>query len=384
MYSFFFAISAVNNKIIDGTKKRYMNSENHDINDKKLQPSDIIEKFENGETIEKDELLPFVKENNGIVKSWIRDHDALMVEYNRKFIVFQEDDKDVIKKFEQLLSEEERTNCNNLTNALIDVHGTFVYFKHIERLYNKRANKNKNGILTFLPTNMPHGWIASYGKDIQTRVNKQSKIINQIMEYISEKALKENHKVNVKIKGCSYGNLPAALYCKQLVENVDNINIENLVLTYPARQFGWHANIKDIVETVKSINPEAGKKISQATIIGNENQSTVSRLAHPVENADRLAIMLGKLENFAVNVKIHQDNEKYKKTVYDKDKNTHNYSERPELNIPLLVAITILTAGIGAYYYYNRYKQQVKRHYICNDVNSSLTDIVQPQKHVFL
>ena len=231
---------------------------------------------------------------------------------------------------------------------------------------------------------MPHGWIASYGKDIQTRVNKQSKIINQIMEYISEKALKENHKVNVKIKGCSYGNLPAALYCKQLVENVDNINIENLVLTYPARQFGWHANIKDIVETVKSINPEAGKKISQATIMGDENQSTVSWLAHPVENADRLAIMLGKLENFAVNVKIHQDNEKYKKTVYDKDKNTHNYSERPELNIPLLVAITILTAGIGTYYYYNRYKQQVKRHYICNDVNSSLTDIVQPQKHVFL
>ena len=384
MYSFFFAISAVNNKIIDGTKKRYMNSENHDINDKKLQPRDIIEKFENGETIDKDELLPFVKENNGIVKSWIRSHNALMVEYNGKFIVFQEDDKDVIKKFEQLLSEEERINCNNLTKALIDVHGTFVYFKHIERLYNKRANKNKNGILTFLPTNMPHGWIASYGKDIQTRVNKQSKIINQIMEYISEKALKENHKVNVKIKGCSYGNLPAALYCKQLVENVDNINIENLVLTYPARQFGWHANIKDIVETVKSINPEAGKKISQATIMGDENQSTVSWLAHPVENADRLAIMLGKLENFAVNVKIHQDNEKYKKTVYDKDKNTHNYSERPELNIPLLVAITILTAGIGTYYYYNRYKQQVKRHYICNDVNSSLTDIVQPQKHVFL
>ena len=349
-----------------------MNSENHDINDKKLQPRDIIEKFENGETIDKDELLPFVKENNGIVKSWIRSHNALMVEYNGKFIVFQEDDKDVIKKFEQLLSEEERINCNNLTKALIDVHGTFVYFKH------------KNGILTFLPTNMPHGWIASYGKDIQTRVNKQSKIINQIMEYISEKALKENHKVNVKIKGCSYGNLPAALYCKQLVENVDNINIENLVLTYPARQFGWHANIKDIVETVKSINPEAGKKISQATIMGDENQSTISWLAHPVENADRLAMMLGKLENFAVNVKIHQDNEKYKKTVYDKDKNTHNYSERPELNIPLLVAITILTAGIGTYYYYNRYKQQVKRHYICNDVNSSLTDIVQPQKHVFL
>ena len=365
-------------------KKRHMNSENHDINDKKLQPNDVIKKFEKGEVLDYKEIMPFVKENNGIVKNWIREHNALMVEYNRKFIVFQEDDKDVIKKFEQLLSEEERTNYNNLTNALIDVHGTFVYFKHIERLYNKRANKNKNGILTFLPTNMPHGWIASYGKDIQKRVDKQSKIINQIMDYVSKKALKENHKVNVKIKGCSYGNLPAALYCKQLVENVDNINVENLVLTYPARQFGWHANIKDIVETVNSINPEAGKKISQATIMGDENQSTVSWLAHPVENADRLAIMLGKLEDFAVNVKIHQGNEKYKKTVYDKDKNTHNYSERPELNIPLLVAITMLTAGIGTYYYYNRYKQQVKRHYICNDVNSSLTDTVQPQKHVFL
>ena len=350
---------------------------------KQLHPNDIIKKFENGEIIEKDELLPFVKEDNGVVKSWIRNHNALMVEYNGKFIVFKEDDEDVIKKFEQLLSEEERTNCENLTNALIDVHGTFVYFKHIERLYNKREKENKKSILTFLPTNMPHGWIASYGKDIQTRVNKQSKIINQIMDYISKKASEKNNKVNVKIKGCSYGNLPATLYCKQLVENVDNIKVENLVLTYPARQFGWHANIKDIVKTIDSIAPEAGKKISQATVMGDENQSTVSWLAHPVENADRLAMMLGKLENFAVNVKIHQGNEKYKKTVYDKDKNIHNYSERPELNIPLLVAITILTAGIGAFYYYNRYKQQVKRHYICNDVNSSLTDTVQRQKHVF-
>ena len=361
-----------------------MGSENRDTNNKKLQPSDIIEKFEKGEVLDYEEIMPFIKENNSIVKNWIRKHDALMVEYNGKFVVFQEDDKDVIKKFEQLLSKnKENIDDENLTNAVIDVHGTGSYFRNMKRLYSKRIQKNKKGILTFLPTNMPHGWIASYGKDIQKRVDKQAKIINQIMNYIGTKALKKTNKVNVKIKGCSYGNLPAGLYCKSLVENTDNIYIDNLVFTYPAREFGWHQSIEDISKTIKSISPEAGKKITQATVIGDENQSKVSMLIHPVKNADKLSIMLAELENFAVKFKVKQEGENYKKIVYDKDKNIHNYNKRPQLNILVLVIITLLTAGIGTFFYYNRHKQQVKRHHICNDVNSNLATL-ERQKHVFL